>query len=402
MPTTLIDLTDYAEAWRARSGRGGRAALGGEMQDIYEQIVEVLGAGRRLALATLVTRRGSAPGALGSKMLVLDDGTTMGSIGGGCVEAEVWDAARAALAGDGAQVCKFRLRAEDMAESGLICGGSVDILVRAVGPESLGLYEGVVALRGSGSAGVLVTPLPGSVDGPGGANLDGDVLLAADGEVIASVLGPMARESAGEPDEERQAALAAVRSVAAQLIPGELRVVPAAGVVLESVVPPAHLYVFGAGHLSAALVSLAKRVHFQVTVIDDRAMFANADRFPDADEVIVSEFEEAFSGLDLGVSSYVVIVTRGHLHDRLVLERALATSATYVGMIGSRTKIAKIYAELEAGGLSPERLAEVHAPIGLSIGARSPDEIAVSIVAELIQVRSGRLPRADARRTVAG
>ena len=398
----LIDLPDYVEARVGGRAEAAAPLLGGEMRDIYERIVEVLGTGRRLALATLVTRRGSAPGALGSKMLVLDDGTTSGSIGGGCVEAEVWDAARAALAGDGAQVCKFRLRSEDMADSGLICGGSVDILVRAVGPESLALYEGVVALRSSGSAGVLVTPLPESGDAPGGAALGGDVLLAADGEVVASAPEFGADAGAGEPEAEWRAALAGVRSIAAQLIPGELRVVPAAGAVLESIVPPAHLFVFGAGHLSAALVSLAKRVHFQVTVIDDRAMFANIDRFPDADEVVVSEFEDAFDGLDLGVSSYVVIVTRGHLHDQLVLERTLATSAAYVGMIGSRTKIAKIYAELEAGGVPPERLAEVHAPIGLSIGARSPDEIAVSIVAELIQVRSGRLPRAEARKTVAG
>ena len=373
------------------------------MRDIYEQIVEVLAAGRRLALATLVTRRGSAPGALGSKMLVLDDGATAGSIGGGCVEAEVWDAARAALAGDGAQVLQFRLRSEDMAESGLICGGSVDILVRAVGPESLSLFEAVVALRRGGSAGVFVTPLPESDGGLGGAWLGGDLLLDAEGEVIASTGGLLAGEGgAAIPATDAQKVLDDVRSVAAKLIPGELRVVPAAGAVLESIVPPAHLYVFGAGHLSAALVSLAKRVHFQVTVIDDRAMFANAERFPDADEVVVAEFEDAFADLDMGVSSYVVIVTRGHLHDQLVLGRALATPAAYIGMIGSRIKIAKIHAELEAGGVSRERLDAVHAPIGLSIGARSPDEIAVSIVAELIQVRAGRLPRAEARRTVAG
>jgi xanthine dehydrogenase accessory factor len=382
------------------------------MPDVYEQIVEVLAAGRHLALATLVTRRGSAPGALGAKMLVLDDGTTAGSIGGGCVEAEVWDAARAALAGEGAQVLQFRLRSEDMAESGLICGGSVDILVRSVGPESLALFEGVVALRRGGSAGVLATPLPGADDDHAGvalggdhegAGLDGDVLLGAEGEVIASTFElPTDDGDAHPPAAGSRKTLDDIRAVAERLIPGELRVVAASGVVLESIVPPAHLYVFGAGHLSAALVTLAKRVHFQVTVIDDRAMFANVERFPDADEVIVSEFADAFADLDLGVSSYVVIVTRGHLHDLLVLERALATPATYIGMIGSRTKIAKIYTELEAGGVSPQRLAEVHAPIGLSIGARSPDEIAVSIVAELIQVRSGRLPRAKARKTVAG
>ena len=373
------------------------------MQDVYEQIVEVLAAGRRLALATLVTRRGSAPGALGAKMLVLDDGATAGSIGGGCVEAEVWDAARAALAGDGAQVLQFRLRSEDMAESGLICGGSVDILVRSVGPESLALFEGVVALRRAGSAGVLVTPLPGSAGVVGDAGVGGDVLFDAEGEIVASTLGsPTGDGVAGPQAADVQNALTEARSVAARLIPGELRVAPAAGLVLESIVPPAHLYVFGAGHLSAALVSLAKRVHFQVTVIDDRAMFANIERFPDADEVVVAEFDEAFADLELGVSSYVVIVTRGHLHDQLVLGRALATPAAYIGMIGSRTKIAKIYAELEQSGVPRERLTEVHAPIGLSIGARSPDEIALSIVAELIQVRSGRLPRAEARRTVAG
>ena len=158
-------------------------------------------------------------------------------------------------------------------------------------------------------------------------------------------------------------------------------------VLLEPIFSEPTVYIFGAGHVSQQLAPLAKRVHFKVVVIDDREMFANRERFPEADEVIVSEFERCFDQLNIDESSYIVIVTRGHLYDGFVLEQAVKTNARYIGMIGSKKKIQTLYQNLMKKGIPKETLDRVHAPIGLDINSETPEEIAVSIVAELIKVR---------------
>jgi xanthine dehydrogenase accessory factor len=160
---------------------------------------------------------------------------------------------------------------------------------------------------------------------------------------------------------------------------------------VEPTVLPGTVYLFGAGHVSRPVAELASLVDFQTVVIDDRDEFANAERFPRADRVIVApSSHQSFEGLEIDRDSYLVIVTRGHLHDKTVLEQALKTDAGYIGMIGSRRKRDLIYQELLTKGFSQKDLGRVHAPIGLAIGAETPEEIAVSIVAELIQVRAGR------------
>lgn len=350
------------------------------MSSIYEEVLEILESGHPVALATLMVRRGSAPGSLGAKMLVRDDGSTAGSIGGGCVEAEVWDAARAALASGESQVLAYRLNTEEMAESGLICGGNVEILVEPLNASHLPVISGIVESRRAQVQALVATTVP-----PGGGAFK--VLLTGDGTLV----GP---GSENAPKEALRAAWrrlppAATRVMAREDAEGHVE--EGARLLLESVAAPASLIVFGGGHLSGEVVPLAKRVHFHVTVVDDRPMFANADRFPEADEVVVAEFEDAFDRLTIDDNTFVVVITRGHLHDRLCLERSLATDAAYVGMVGSRAKIKKTYEALEAAGVPRESLERVHSPIGLSIQARLPEEIAVSIVAELIQVRNTRL-----------
>jgi xanthine dehydrogenase accessory factor len=149
------------------------------------------------------------------------------------------------------------------------------------------------------------------------------------------------------------------------------------------------LYLFGAGHVARPVVEIASLVGFRTVVLDDREKFASQDNFPKADEVIVlDDFNHALESLSLTSGAYVVIVTRGHAHDQTVLELVLATHATYIGMIGSRTKVARCFQSLKEKGFSQDQLARVHAPIGLKIGSETPEEIAVSIVAQLIHVRS--------------
>jgi xanthine dehydrogenase accessory factor len=160
---------------------------------------------------------------------------------------------------------------------------------------------------------------------------------------------------------------------------------------VEPTVLPGTVFLFGAGHVSRPVAELASIVDFQTVVLDDRAEFANAERFPRTEQIkVISSFPQAFEGLEIERDSYIVIVTRGHLHDKTVLEQALKTDAGYIGMIGSRRKRDLIYQELLSKGFSQSDLERVHAPIGLAIGAETPEEIAVSIVAELIQVRAKR------------
>ena len=158
-------------------------------------------------------------------------------------------------------------------------------------------------------------------------------------------------------------------------------------ILLEPIFSEPTVYLFGAGHISQQLSPLAKRVQFKVVVIDDREMFANRERFPEADEVIVSDFERCFDQLNIDESSYIVIVTRGHLYDGFVLEQAVKTNARYIGMIGSKKKIHTLYQNLMEKGIPKEALERVHAPIGIDIHSETPEEIGVSIVADLIKVR---------------
>jgi xanthine dehydrogenase accessory factor len=160
---------------------------------------------------------------------------------------------------------------------------------------------------------------------------------------------------------------------------------------VEPTVLPGTVFLFGAGHVSRPVAKLASLVDFRTVVVDDRQEFANSERFPSAEQIkVTASFHQSFEGLEIDRDSYVVILTRGHLHDKTVLEQALRSDAGYIGMIGSRRKRDLIFQELLTKGLCQADLERVHAPIGLAIGAETPEEIAVSIVAELIQVRAHR------------
>jgi xanthine dehydrogenase accessory factor len=156
---------------------------------------------------------------------------------------------------------------------------------------------------------------------------------------------------------------------------------------IEPLLPQPTLYIFGAGHISIPLSKMAKMVGFRVVVIDDRAEYANRERFPEADEVFAEDFSAALSRVRVNVSSYIAIVTRGHQFDETVLKWAVKTEARYIGMIGSKQKNEVIFAHLKSKGISKDILEQVHAPIGLDIGAETPEEIALSIVAELVTIR---------------
>ncbi len=260
--------------------------------DIYEQIVQLRREGRRGAVATIVNVRGSIPSFRTAKMLVRDDGSIVGTIGGGCVEADVWQAAREVMESEKPRTLTFDLNQDPKYDTGLVCGGTLEIFI-------------------------------------------------------------------------------------------------------EPVLPPAILYIFGAGHVAINLCRAASNAGFDVIVADDRSSYATKERFPDAREVHALDFDKATQLLDPNESAYIVIVTRGHRDDMRILRWAVQTRARYVGMIGSKRKVIEIFKTLQKEGVPSDLFDRVHAPIGLDIGAITPEEIAVAITAELIAIRrhaDGALP----------
>jgi len=280
----MRDLT-LSERLTARHGetRLCPAALRHISMDLFEEIVKMRREGRRGALATIVHTNGSIPSYESSRMLVREDGSIAGTIGGGCVEAEVWAAAKEVIDVEQPRKMTFNLNNEAGYDSGLICGGTLEVFV-------------------------------------------------------------------------------------------------------EPILPQPRLYIFGGGHVSTAVAKVASLAGFWIGIVDDRASFANAERFPMAGEIYTS-WEDAFAKLQPNASTYIVIVTRGHKDDMRVLEWAAATDARYIGMIGSNRKVLAVYKALEASGISAEKLERVFAPVGLEIGALTPEEIAVSITSELIAIR---------------
>lgn len=252
--------------------------------DIYEEIVQLRREGRRGALATIINVRGSIPSFETAKMLVREDGTIAGTIGGGCVEAEVWQAAKEVMQDEKPRSLTFNLNNNPKYDSGLVCGGTLEVYI-------------------------------------------------------------------------------------------------------EPVLPASTLYIFGGGHVALNLYKVARMAGFDVIVVDDREAYANHERFPEAKDVYAEDFDRVLNQLSPNESSYLVITTRGHRDDMRVLRWAVEMPARYIGMIGSQRKVIAIYKELEREGIARAKLERVYAPMGIDIGAITPEEIAVSVAAELIAIR---------------
>jgi len=338
---------------------------------IFQKAVSVLEEGHPVALVTVVSVVGSTPGKVGYKMLVFDEGhpdaqrrvmlRTVGTVGGGLTEAKMIAEAAAMLGAPRSRLSHFDLGGTPDDEKG-ICGGSVDLLVEAFDATALPLFQELCQAAQAGEAGTLV-----SFISPDGLPRK---LLAKDMESVADVVRTADPAPMPALDE------AGVRVTAEGI-----------DAFLEPLVVPPCLILFGAGHVAAHIARLAKSVHFRVVVCDDRGEYANAQRFPDADRIVVEGFARVFDHMQIDERSYLVIVTRGHRHDAIVLERAVRTNARYIGMIGSRRKTLTLLENLRAQGLPQERLDRVYSPIGIALGAVTAEEIALSIVCELVKVR---------------
>ena len=340
------------------------------MEDILSEIVRRKKQGERMALASLVWSTGSIPMSERAKMIVAECGDVVGTIGGGCLEAEVLSAGRTALETGENQLLRYTMTEKQAGESGLNCGGSVRIYTEVIEPdEAADFYGRVLAARRARRGCALATLLAG----------EGRLWLGADGSTCGSLGTPQADRAV---EEHLPTVLGRERGLVCELGEG-------AEVFIEPFLPEPVLYVFGGGHVGGQICALAKNVGFRVVLIDDRPGFANSDRHPQADECLVAGMEEVFARLPIDAQSYIVAATRGHQHDEVVVEAAIKTPARYIGMLGSERKKLILWRRIAARGGDPQCLDAVFAPIGANIGADTPAEIAVSVVAELIEQRRG-------------
>ncbi len=332
-----------------------------------------------VVLVSIVSQDGSSPRHTGTQMVVDAAGHAYGTVGGSLVEATAIRESRVAVQVRSSRFMHFSMSGADASAPGMICGGQTTLLLEYIPPSQANL-DFFHLLRDSLQTDRDFFHLTHFAESDGTVNILGQTLLDKAGQVVGGLpLDP----------------------VAADLLQGELHNISATAVVdfpgHKAVVAPIRrvktLYLFGAGHVALPTARLAARVGFRVVVVDDRPEYASADRFPEADRwCVIADFNQALAGLEIDADSFIVIVTRGHKFDREVLEQSLRTSAGYIGMISSRRKKAAVYAALLAQGVSQAALDRVHSPIGLEIGAETPEEIAVSIVAELISVRHNPRP----------
>jgi len=343
------------------------------MREIVDDALNLLTVGEEFALVTLVRQSGSTPRAVGAQMLVRPDGSIAGTIGGGLLEATMMQEAARAIKRRCSFVTSMALTGRSMEGPCMVCGGSAEVLVAYVSPGDPELLAVCAALTEALQQQRRVWLFTFFAAEPGECEV-GYCLLGDDGELV----GPA---PIGTADLRRL--------VGKSHVHGSAKLENGREAYVEPVDPPSVAVICGAGHVGQALAPVAAGAGFQVVVLDDRPEFANAGRFPSANRIVVlDDFGEAFERVILGPESYVIAVTRGHAHDFTVLTHALRTQAGYIGLMGSSTKRKHVFKALADEGFVEAEIARVHTPIGLSIGAETPAELAISIVAEMIQVRA--------------
>lgn len=343
------------------------------MRDVVQELTSLLEEGREALLCQVVETKGSTPQKAGAMMLVEPSGHQVGTLGGGCVENEVKQKAIRRLGNVGADLHSFVLDHDYAWADGLICGGKMVILAEAFRGDGAATYFRAMRKLLEAGAGfteaVVMDP-----ERCGAAMAGARYLFDSEGSFVVS----WPPSSAVPP------------AIAEQISPVSARpqVATRSGVALLPVLPRIRLVIVGAGHVGQAVASLAASADFDVWVVDDRAQYANKERFPEAQKLFVGPIDTVLSELEITPHTFALIVTRGHGHDQEALYHLAPTAAAYVGLIGSRRKIRLIFDSLREQGITEEQLARITAPIGVPIGSQTVAEIAISVVAQLIACRN--------------
>ncbi len=349
------------------------------MKEVIQEAVNLLEQGQPCVLATVVRTKGSTPQKSGAMLLVREDGSGVGTLGGGCVEGDIWFAAKEIMRNHGGPEFKNYFLNEDIAaRDGLVCGGTMYFYLEPfweaddfteLGHQLLDAYEGGEPLS-----------LATAVNVPDGhPGLGAKLLLRMDG-TVSGTLGSPELDQRGMEVCKKVADVGAIESFTTD---------EGVEVFVEGFTTPPTLVMVGGGHVGKATADLAQNLGYRVVVVDDRPEFSNEERFPYADQTLITDYEGWSDHLSLNVNTFVVVATRGHRYDDMALESALKTRARYIGLMGSRRKTLMIYQRLLQQGVTLERLKEVRSPIGLDIGALTPEEIAVSVMSEIIMTRRG-------------
>ena len=313
-------------------------------------------------LTTIINVSGSVPRHEGAQMLIFPDGRSVGTIGGGCAEAEVRREALIALEDNETKKYRVMLNSDLAADEGMVCGGIMDVLLEPI--TQVTPYDKVLSSLENTEPAVLVTVIASRVK-KGIYATDGSKISGEDCKVEPGILAQVLKSGKACLKENDR---------------GE-------SILYQPILPEDKLLVLGAGHVGQYVAAFGKKLDFKVTVVDDRPDFANSRRFPDADEIMCTDFGQAIEEYDTDQNTYIVIVTRGHQYDEACLRRVLGKPYKYLGMIGSRRRVKMLLSKLEKEGFALEDLNKVKTPIGLKIGAETPAEIAISILGEIIAIR---------------
>lgn len=360
-------------------------------KDVFLGLEKVFHQKLEAALITVSSVLGSTPRKPGAKMIVFGDGTMVGTIGGGCGEAEGRREALNVITAGTSKIYQLNMTADMAQEEGMVCGGIMELFIDYLGSQSrieqtkLG-KEYLSAIKGTTNP-TMVTVIEALDKQLIGKKLfiknTGDVL----GDLGLEELSKIARESAKIGSKSLQPQLINLDS---EFEPCVSSVTKAAyRLLIEPPTTVVKLLILGAGHIALPLATMAKIIGYEVTVVDDRPSFANSARFPTADKVICDDFERALDAININPQTFVVIITRGHRYDKVCLSKVIKQPASYIGMIGSRKRVKALLAELEEEGVPIKLLQKLYSPIGLKIGAETPEEIAISILSELIKVQRG-------------
>ena len=350
------------------------------MREVFHEAASELEGERPVVVATVVHTKGSTPQKPGAKLLVRNDGSGVGTLGGGCVEGDIWFAANQLLKrGGGAEYREYHLNEDLAAQDGLVCGGTMYFLIDPVyEPSQYESYARQIDAAYDGGPPVAMASL---IRAAGGSSLH-------TGAKVFIHEGGFTEGTLGDPRMDR----AAAQKAQELMVHGRCEFVTTedgAEYFIEAYTTPPRLVICGGGHVSKAIAPLAKTLGFHVFITDDREEFANEERFPEADRVVALKPEDALPKLPINANTFIVVATRGHRYDNVALEAAARTPAKYVGLMGSKRKTILIYEDLVRMGLPVERIREIRSPIGLDIHARTPQEIAVSIMAEALMFRLG-------------
>lgn len=344
------------------------------MRDILPDLDKWRAENESIALATVIQTWGSSPRRAGAKMGMTPEGYITGSVSGGCVEGAVYEAGVKVLKSNRPQLLHFGVADETAWEVGLACGGSIDIFVKPVEDK---YFDALRAALVEEKSAVLVTIVRGSEE-----LLGREMLLEENGEVTGSFHNDL-----------NPRALALARETLAQGESRRAMLTERTEIFLEVILPPPTLIAVGGVHITIALMAFAKALGFRTVVIDPRSAFGSEERFPNVDRLIQRWPDEAFEDIPLTRATAVAMLTHDPKLDDPALKAALPSPAFYVGALGSKTTQAKRRQRLLEGGLTEEQLNRLHGPIGLKIGAGTPEEIALSIMAEVVAAHNTELEK---------